>query len=239
MRDEYNLTPLSALPATLAHATAVDYADANPIPEVARLGFFAKIVLYHASGVGASTLDAYVRQAGEIKDIAPVAVPLLAERPLKDKSCFARIYGDIVEALRAAKLKVAWVCPNDSPLAKDPPEGVDVYRCRTQAEVLTTALGLIKKDTYHVISVHQTYYEAAVQLSSPHGRRAGVAMDEHARAFSLLASALEVYASSDALIGFCPTHGTAKGLFGVGAVRHCPACCNVTHYFGTVETLHR
>lgn len=239
MKEEYHQIPLSALPATLAHTTVMDYEEGIVLPEVARLGFFAKIVLYHPSGVGSNAMDAFARQASQIKDLAPVAAKLLAETPLKDKHCFERMYGHIAETLVRAKLKVAFVCPKDSPLAKDAPEGVEVYRCNTQADVMSTALALIKKDSYQLIAVHQTYYEAAVQLSRPFGRRASDAMDEHARAFALLSSALEVYSSSDAMIGWCPTHGTDKGLFGVGSVRHSPACCNVTHYFGTVETLHR
>ena len=239
MKEEYHQISISALPATLAHMTATDEVEGAILPEVAKLGFFARIVLYHPSGVGTDTMDAFPREAGDVKDIAPVAVPLLAEAPLGDKKEFPRLYGEWVPQLMRNKLKVAFVCPADSALGKNPPDGVEVYRCRTLAEVLSTALGLIKKDCYQLIVVHQTYYEAAVQLARPFGRRAESALSEHTRAFGLLSSALEVYSSSDALVGFCPTHGTSKGLFGVGSVRRSPASCNVTHYFGTVESLAR
>lgn len=260
---------LSSVTPTVCVLMDSDYpkgASASPIKVVTEektriLGaeLVSKTLLYAPDAIGEWLYQAYIDEFAEVREIAPVEVPVQSMVPSKTPVCYASMFtgmkpkehgitepvrrvltvDTLFDALERAGKKVVIVATPGSSIDVLFKERKLDYHTEVDDEAVNKrVLEVLESHDYDVIVVYNQEYDDGIHGTTPTSEKSMKGFRNHLKAFKTLSDAFNRrYSSHNRCIAFLPDHGThldpetGRGAHGTEK----PEDMDVRHFWGIMK----
>ena len=233
-----NTVSLDTLCAALCYAAGIESPAQAAAPNEALTAYVDKtlsgsrcdrIFMYNPDAVAHWISDKYPDFIREVRDRAPLALPLRAVMPSVTPVCFGTMYtgaqpevhgirkyekpviaiDTIFDAMLRAGKKCAIVCTDGDSMSRIyNGSGIDYFYYPTLDEVNAKASELILEDKHDLICVYNGDYDGTMHRWGPENALSLGALRSNAHTFAMFSALIEMHwGSHNTLVGFAMDHG--------------------------------